>query len=59
VSFRLLYLIMVRVSGWLILLGRTQASKDAGILVLRHGERHLALVYFLLQCGHLSLPLTR
>src|SRR5215472_2539321 len=27
---------MVRVSGWLVLLGRSQASKDAGILVLRH-----------------------
>jgi putative transposase len=36
VSFRLLYLIMVRVSGWLVLLGRARASEDAGILVLRH-----------------------
>ncbi|HEX6520207.1 MAG TPA: hypothetical protein VF070_09375 [Streptosporangiaceae bacterium] len=35
-SFRLLYLIVVRVSGWLLLLGRSQASKDAEILVLRH-----------------------
>jgi hypothetical protein len=34
-SFRLLYLIMVRVLGWLLLLGRGQASKDAEILVLR------------------------
>jgi putative transposase len=27
---------MIRVSGWLVLLGRSQASKDAEILVLRH-----------------------
>ena len=35
-SFRLLYLIMIRVFGWLLLLGRSQASKDAEIMVLRH-----------------------
>ena len=35
-SVRLLYLIKVRVFGRLALLGRSQASKDAGILVLRH-----------------------
>ena len=35
-SVRLLYLIMVRVFGWLVLLGRGQASKDAEIMVLRH-----------------------
>ena len=29
-------MIMVRVFGWLFLLGRSQASKDAEILVLRH-----------------------
>ena len=35
-SVRLLCLIMVRVFGWLVLLGRSRASKDAEILVLRH-----------------------
>jgi len=35
-SFRLLYLILVRASDWLVLLGRSQASKDAEIMVLRH-----------------------
>ena len=35
-SFRLLYLIFVRLCGWLVLLSRSSASKDAELLVLRH-----------------------
>ena len=35
-SLRLLYLIVVRVFGWLMLLGCSQASKNAEVIVLRH-----------------------
>ena len=35
-SLRLLYLILVRICGWLVLLGRSSASKNAELLVLRH-----------------------
>jgi hypothetical protein len=33
---RLIYVFMVRVFGWLVLLSRSAAAKDAEILVLRH-----------------------
>ena len=35
-SLRLLYLVFVRVCGWMVLLGWSSASKDAELLVLRH-----------------------
>ncbi|MFC4062887.1 hypothetical protein ACFOWE_31740 [Planomonospora corallina] len=35
-SLRLLYRIMIRVFGWLVLLGRSEAAEDVKIMVLRH-----------------------
>ena len=41
-SFRLLYLIFIRLLGWLTLLGCASSSKDVEILVLRHDVRDRA-----------------
>ena len=35
-AFRLLYLVFVRLAGWFVMLGRSAASKDVELLVLRH-----------------------
>jgi putative transposase len=43
VTFRLLYLILVRLCGWLALLARSDNVKDTEILILRHPDRRPAV----------------
>jgi hypothetical protein len=35
VTIRMIYLVFLRPAGWMMLLARSAASKDAGLLVLR------------------------
>jgi hypothetical protein len=44
-SLRLPYLIFVRLCGWPLLLGRSSASKNAELLVLRHEAAVLRCTY--------------
>jgi putative transposase len=36
VPLRLIYLVLCRITSWLVLLTRTSAAKDVEILILRH-----------------------
>jgi hypothetical protein len=51
VRIRLVYLFVVRVLGWLALLGGSEAAKDAEILILRHEGRSAAAAGRVLEAG--------
>ena len=55
-SLRLLYLVFARICGWVVLLGRSTASKDIELLVLRHEvavlRRYQRIQGELLKLGH-------
>jgi putative transposase len=42
---RLLFLIFIRLCSWRVLLGRSPAAKDTGLLVLRHEVAVLLRAY--------------